>query len=98
MTDRLVVDFGSMDQLHTGLGASADRLEEWLTDLDQALERIARSWQGEAHDAFYAAFAHWRGTSRELHADLRKLHELTGTAHGNYRAAQSANRAIWRNV
>jgi early secretory antigenic target protein ESAT-6 len=95
VTERLVVVFGSLGDLTDGLEQTAERLQEHLSELDAALARIAQSWEGAAHDAFRQRFNEWRTTSRDLHQTLRKLHQLTTTAHGNYSAAENANLRMW---
>lgn len=95
MTNRLKVEFGALGELISGLEASANRLEEQLSELDAGLARVTQSWEGEAHDRFRVAFAQWRATSKDLHRTLRDLHKVTRTAHGNYHAAESANLRIW---
>jgi early secretory antigenic target protein ESAT-6 len=95
MTDRLRVDFGSLAELTGGLLAAADALEGQLDELDTAIARIAESWQGEAHDRFHTLAGQWQGSSRDLHATLRKLHTVCRTAHGNYQAAEAASLRLW---
>jgi early secretory antigenic target protein ESAT-6 len=95
VADRLKVVFDSISELTDGLQQAADALEEHLAELDTAVARIAASWEGEAHDRFHQYISQWRATSRDLHRDLRGLHTLTQTAHGNYASAESANLRMW---
>jgi early secretory antigenic target protein ESAT-6 len=95
VTDRLRVVFGSLSELTDGLLETANALEDHLSELDDAVTKIAASWEGEAHDRFHQRVSEWRTTSRALHRALRGLHRLTETAHGNYAAAEAANLRMW---
>lgn len=92
---RLKVVFGSLSELTQELGSTAEDLEGHLDELDQALVRISESWSGEASDNFHRIFHEWQSTSRDLHQSLRELHRITGTAHDNYTAAETANLRMW---
>jgi WXG100 family type VII secretion target len=95
VTSRLKVELATLAELSTELGGKADDLEELLTQLDAGMKRFEKSWEGEARNRFGSVFAQWRKASADLHQALKDMHHVTGTAHGNYHAAETANLRIW---
>jgi WXG100 family type VII secretion target len=95
MTSRLRVELAALAELVGQLAGQADDLESLLTQLDAGMKRFEASWEGEARNRFNSVFAQWRQASSDLHKALGDMHQVTGTAHGNYRAAEVANLRIW---
>ncbi|MEU6218299.1 WXG100 family type VII secretion target [Streptomyces sp. NPDC047022] len=95
MTSRLNAELAALAELASGLKGTVDTLDDLLTKLDSGMKRFESAWEGEAHDRFRAVFTQWRDTSTDLHRMLRGMHHVTHTAHGNYHAAETANRLIW---
>jgi WXG100 family type VII secretion target len=95
MTSRLQVELAALAELTSQLSGQADDLESLLTQLDAGMKRFEASWEGEARNRFSSVFAQWRQASSDLHAALGDMHHVTGTAHGNYHAAETANLRIW---
>jgi len=95
MLERIQVVCESLDELADKFLGSANALEDVLSDLDSLVASLGTTWEGDAHDQFGEYFAQWRSSSRDLHQALRRLHQVTRTAHGNYSAAEAANLSMW---
>jgi WXG100 family type VII secretion target len=95
MSGKLLVRFEDLSEAADALDSASKRLQEDLTDLDHTVNRLAETWEGDAHDAFHNHYRQWKSASRDLHRALRELHETVHTAHGNYAAARAANLRMW---
>ncbi|MCA1222545.1 WXG100 family type VII secretion target [Streptomyces sp. 8L] len=89
------VTFTTLQDAQSELDGIATDLEGHLKTLDGVVKGLAEKWRGETKGAFEETYADWTKQSAELHAALRALHALVGTAHGNYSAAKQANLAMW---
>jgi WXG100 family type VII secretion target len=92
---RMRVTFTTLLDAQTELDGIATDLDRHLRSLDRVVKALAGKWRGETRGAFEATYADWTKQSAELHAALRSLHALVGTAHGNYSAAKQANHTMW---
>lgn len=92
---RMRVTFTTLLDAQTELNAIATDLDRHLTALDGVVTSLAEKWRGETRGAFETTYADWTKQSAELHAALKALHAIVGTAHGNYTAAKQANHAMW---
>ncbi|MGW5663516.1 WXG100 family type VII secretion target [Streptomyces sp. NPDC003758] len=96
MPGQLTVKLEDLAQAAEDIGSIANAIQDHLAELDDAVRRIADTWEGDAHDAFHGYCRQWRSSSRDLHHALRDLQKIVETAHGNYAGARAANVRMWR--
>lgn len=89
------VDLGALDEAIARMAAFEREVAGQVDDLDARARQVCGSWSGVAAEEYAAAHAAWARGARELHAALAVLRRAAATAHGNYGAAVTANRAMW---
>jgi WXG100 family type VII secretion target len=77
--------------------AAFDRaVEAQLEVIDAQLRVLAATWRGPAVTAYLEAHAAWTRDLLTMRAAVTGLRSHAATAHGNYHAAVTANRTMWR--
>lgn len=92
------VDLGQLEAVMARL-ERFDRVLEWvLADADQQVERLHRTWTGQAAAQHREAHQKWAQGAADLKQALAEMHQVAATAHGNYSRAADTNVAMWRQV
>jgi WXG100 family type VII secretion target len=96
--DRVRVDLGQLAAITTRM-ERFDRVLEWvLEDANRQVERLHRTWTGDAATTHREAHRTWEQGAADLRAGLAEIRAVASTAHANYQSAVEANVAMWRQV
>ncbi|GAA0523070.1 hypothetical protein GCM10011581_38870 [Saccharopolyspora subtropica] len=93
--DQIVVDFRALKAGEEALRKAVDEIDLRLNDLEAVVVRLLASWTGEAADAYQAAQTEWDREVAEMRVNVREMHRLLVTAHGNHASAVRTNAKIW---
>jgi WXG100 family type VII secretion target len=92
---RIRGNFSSFSEAERGFQQVLWGLESELDALEKNLERNLADWTGEAQRAYAATRASWDQATRDLHAELARLHKTIGRTHHNFRSASETNVRMW---
>ncbi|WP_199552095.1 WXG100 family type VII secretion target [Streptomyces sp. N35] len=84
--DELVVKYGALDGATTDLGNEARRVEECLSALQRAVQKVGEGWEGEAHAAYLQLQAKWDSRATTIHNALKQIGQQVSLAGGDYMA------------
>ena len=93
--DEIAVDFRALEEGEQGLRQAVDEIDHSLDELESYVVRLLDTWSGEAAEAYRAAQEEWDAAVTGMREDVRELHTLIVTAHGNHAGAVRTNRGIW---
>lgn len=96
MPDEIRVDFRALEEGETSLRHAVDEVDSHLTELERCVERLLATWTGEAAEAYRAAQHEWDAAVAGMREQVREMHTLIVTAHGNHAGAVRTNTAMWR--
>lgn len=88
-------EFAAFGEAERCFERALQELETVLDGLDRELGRSLVEWDGEARDAYTRAHARWDRSSRDLHAELARLHQAIARAHRNFRSSSNTNVRMW---
>lgn len=92
----MTVDFTALGELVDSLAAHINAIEDELGEMEQIVQDLESSWEGDAQKAFHEAVAEWSSAARDLRDQLGWIRGLVVTAHDNHATAVRTNVAIWR--
>jgi 6 kDa early secretory antigenic target len=93
--DQLAVDFRALEEGEAALRRSVDEIDAGLTELEGVVAQLLDTWTGEAAEAYRAAQHEWDKAVADMRQNIRDLHDLIVTAHGNHASAVRSNTGIW---
>jgi WXG100 family type VII secretion target len=88
-------EFAAFRAAEQSFARALRELETTLDRLEHELDQSLAEWDGEARNAYTTAQARWDKSSRELHAELARLHKAIARAHLNFRSSSSTNVRMW---
>ena len=93
--DQIAVDFRALEEGEDALRRLVDEIDINLTELEGYVAQLLNSWSGEAADAYRAAQDEWGAAVAGMRENVREMHQLVVTAHGNQASAVRTNSQIW---
>jgi WXG100 family type VII secretion target len=93
--DEIAVDFRALEEGEASLRAAVNEIHAHLTELEGYVTQLLDTWSGEAAESYRAAQQEWDAAVEGMQQNLRELHGLIVTAHGNHTSAVHTNSAIW---
>ncbi|MBB5159320.1 WXG100 family type VII secretion target [Saccharopolyspora phatthalungensis] len=93
--DRIAVDFRALEAGEEALRRAVDEIDARLGELEGVVTRLLSSWSGDAADAYQAAQEEWDLAVAGMCENVREMHRLLVTAHGNQALAVRSNTNIW---
>lgn len=94
--DQIAVDFRALEAGEQALRRAVDEIDIQLTELEAVVSRLLGSWSGEAAEAYQAAQEEWDQAVAGMRENVREMHQLLVTAHGNQASAVRLNARIWK--
>ncbi|WP_249124530.1 WXG100 family type VII secretion target [Saccharopolyspora erythraea] len=94
--DQIAVDFRALEEGEDSLRRMVDEIDTNLNELEGYVARLLGNWSGEAADAYRAAQDEWDAAVAGMRENVREMHRLLVTAHGNQASAVRANSKIWQ--
>ncbi|MGI8310445.1 WXG100 family type VII secretion target [Saccharopolyspora hattusasensis] len=85
--DQIAVDFRALEAGEQALRRAVDEIDIQLTELEAVVSRLLGSWSGEAAEAYQAAQEEWDQAVAGMRENVREMHQLLVTAHGNQASA-----------
>ncbi|MBC9711761.1 WXG100 family type VII secretion target [Streptomyces sp. TRM66268-LWL] len=82
----LLVKYGTLDEMTTGLGNEAKRLDECLAALRRAVVTVAGGWEGTSQEAFAGEMKTWDADAGAIHQALKEIGAIVARAGGDYMA------------
>jgi len=95
VSDEVHVNFESVSGGAAGILATHRALQGTLDNLEAELGPMVNSWTGDAREAYFQQKRKWEEASTAMSTILQQMGQAVEQAHGNYRAAETANRNIW---
>lgn len=95
MARKFTVDLSLLDEVIGPLARFDTDAGELCGEVDQTVNRLHVSWSGEGAQAQRAAHERWTAGAAEMRTALEDLHQVAGTAHGNYSRSVAANEGMW---
>ncbi|MBB5153530.1 WXG100 family type VII secretion target [Saccharopolyspora phatthalungensis] len=93
--DQIAVDFHALAAREEALRRDVDEIDLQLTELEGVVARLLGTWSGTAADAYQATQAEWDQAVAGMRENVREMHQLVVTTHGNQVAAVRSNSSIW---
>ena len=90
------VTFGALEAARADVVSTATRISGRLDDLRRAVTPLAATWRGQAAEEYGARQRQWDAAAADLTRVLADVGSVLGEVEAGYRAAESANAALWR--
>lgn len=85
------VNFAQLGQASDDLRATSHKIEGELDQLEQMLQPLVNTWQGEAKDAYFAAKAEWDKAAAEMVRIAAQMGVAVNAANEAYQAGEKKN-------
>ncbi|WP_415951363.1 WXG100 family type VII secretion target [Streptomyces sp. KLOTTS4A1] len=95
--DELLVKYGTLDEMTTGVGGAAKQVEQSLQALQRAVKEVAAGWEGTAKDTFDGEMKRWDADAQAIHNALKELGGIIGRAGGDYMAGDKKAASYFQN-
>jgi WXG100 family type VII secretion target len=89
------VDLDELDGVIERMAKFDTALDEHLSKLDARINRLHKTWSGEAAVAQKAEHDKWMQAAREMRQAMATMRSAGKTAHANYTRAIAANVGMW---
>jgi WXG100 family type VII secretion target len=89
------VNFEGLQQGGEGITGVYRSLVGTLESLEQELQPMLSSWNGNAREAYFAQKKKWDEAAQALGTILAQIGQAVHGAHDNYRAAEQSNQQLW---
>ncbi len=89
------VDLDELDAVITRMAKFDTALDEHLSKLDARINRLHKTWTGDAAVAQKAEHDKWMQAAREMRHAMATMRSAGKTAHANYSRAFAANVGMW---
>lgn len=93
--DEVHVRFEALGSGAAGIMGTHRALQGTLDNLEAELGPMVNSWTGDAKEAYFQQKQKWDDASQAMATILQQMGQAVEQAHGNYTAAETANRNIW---
>jgi len=93
--DEVHVRFEALSSGAAGIMGTHRALQSTLDNLEAELGPMVNSWTGDAKEAYFLQKQKWDEASQAMATILQRMGQAVEQAHGNYTAAETANRNIW---
>lgn len=93
--DEIRVDFRALEDAENNLRMAVDQIDQHLTELEGYVEQLLANWTGEAAEAYRHTQHEWDHAVAAMREEVREMHTLIVTAHGNHAGAVRASTKIW---
>jgi WXG100 family type VII secretion target len=95
VVDEIAVDFRALEDGEASLRRAVDEIQVHLEELERCVQELLSTWTGQAAEAYREAQHEWDAAMAGMRENLRELHGLIVTAHGNHASAVRTNNNIW---
>ena len=89
------VDLEELDGVITRMAKFDTALDEHMAKLDARIDRLHKTWTGDAAVAQKAEHDKWMQAAREMRHAMATMRSAGKTAHANYTRAINANVGMW---
>lgn len=93
--DEIRVDFRALEDAENSLRLAVDQIDHHLAELEGYVERLLGTWSGEAAEAYRHAQHEWDHAVAAMREEVREMHALIVTAHGNHAEVVRSNTKVW---
>ena len=93
-TDRIRVNFGSMDAAADSIDQAASRMQAQLDALRQYTNRATAAWTGSARDSYHRLQQDWNTTQDELLDNLRRVATAVRTSRSRFHTLEARNTSV----
>ena len=87
------VNYGALDGAAADIKSGASNLQGCLDDLENTLNQLRSSWEGQAQEAYNAAQVKWNQGLEGLKDVLRRTSAAVDSARSNYQSTDQSNAA-----
>ena len=87
------VNYGALDAAAADINTGAANLQNCLDDLEQTLNQLRSSWEGQTQEAYEAAQRQWNEGLDGLRDVLTRTSAAVDSARENYQATDQSNAA-----
>ena len=87
------VNYGALDGAAADIKSGASNLQGCLDDLENTLNQLRSSWEGQAQEAYQAAQRKWNEGLEGLKDVLRKTSTAVDSARSNYQQTDQSSAA-----
>ena len=87
------VNYGALDAAAADINTGAANLQNCLDDLEQTLNQLRSSWEGQTQEAYEAAQRQWNEGLDGLRDVLTRTSAAVDSARDNYQATDQSNAA-----
>lgn len=91
----ILVNYATITNASTDVKTTAGRIKQQLDDLECAVKRVTRTWEGEAQEGYQRKQRDWDQTAQDLHSTLLKISTALQRAAENYHATEKSNASTW---
>ena len=85
------VQYGALYQAASDITTGAGNLESCLNDLEQTLNQLRSSWEGQAQEAYQTAQLKWNEGLEGLKDVLRRTSAAVDSARSNYQQTDQSS-------
>ena len=94
--DHLGVKIGEMEGLSSQLKQKAGDIEELLSQVQNQINSIGASWEGQASNQFINLMGQWTNDLKSMHDNLEAMAGKLDQAVKNYRETEEANARMFQ--
>ena len=87
------VNYGALDAAAADINTGAANLQNCLDDLEQTLNPLRSSWEGQTQEAYDDAQRRWNQGLEGLKDVLRRTSSAVDSARSNYQQTDQSNAA-----
>jgi 6 kDa early secretory antigenic target len=92
---QIKVGFDAIATAGEGIGSSAQRIQQQLSDLKSYLAPIVSEWTGRAQEGWQQQQSKWDQAANDLQNVLQAISRAVQEAHGAYVQTEQSNTAVW---
>jgi len=96
MSDRLVVNFASMQQASSDIQRTLGALDQHLGDLERSAAPLVNTWTGDAKQAYSERQETWRRAAADLTAILGDIKRALDDSAVDYADTERRNASLFR--
>jgi len=95
VSGEIMVTFGEISNAQSSVATTSRNINQQLDDLKAFLAPLVATWTGEAAESYQVKQRQWDTSAADLNQVLGQVGVALGTAHDNYRQAETTNTARW---
>jgi len=95
MGDKLLVNFGALQQAAADINTAINTMENQLSDCEQAAQPLISTWEGSAQEAYHVRQQRWRQAAGDLTQMMREIKAAVEDSAQNFQQTEDRNRAMF---